>query len=345
MGSISGGYNVGTGEVGNSGMRVNAVFSPLNRLRTAGHAGGIGERVPVGGGNVGSATQAGVAFSIHYSPGVERDAQNPEYPVVTQALDSLPLTLPNGVSLADAAEVVGLFGYGLAPGSKQASLRVQDRATVFVDSSVAAGQILYAKFPEEGDELATFPKAENGVFVPKILARDRLGGSEDIFNTLSRAVQASSAPPAVTAALEEFKKGLMSACYTMTARVLASLEGSAVGSTEDADRVLASASFQASERGKVLKDLAGALGIEGRAETVSSQILEATFKEMCSKTPSRQSSNPLFDGAKQMAVPQIVNGVSYMKDHTNRHNLGVSTSNVSVAPGTRGKCEMLLSCS
>lgn len=336
-------YNTSLGEVGTAGVRINAVLKPLTRLRTAGEAGGYGERVPVGGGHVDSATQAAVAFSINYPPGVERDPNTPEYPVVTAALDSLPLRLPNGVSLADAADVLGLFGYGMKQGDTQASLRVHDRATVFVDSSVTAGQALFVQFPEPGEDMSSYPRAENGVFVPKVVARSRMIGSEETLKTIARAANTASSQSPVAAAMNEFQTGMMSFCYAMAARALAALEGPSVGSIEDADRTLASSAFQASTRGKALKDLARAFGMEGSADPSVAQVVEMTFKEMCSNQTARKTGDPVMDNARQMAIPRVVNGLSYVGAHSNRHFIGTATMNCPLTPGHRGRCELLLS--
>lgn len=336
-------FNSSLGEVGTAGVRINAVLKPMPGLRATGQAGVYGERVPNGGGNVASATQAAVAFAINYPPGVERDPNNPEYPVVTAALDSLPLVLPNGVSLSDAAEVVGLFGYGMKPGDTQASLRVHDRATVFVDSSVTAGQSLFVQFPEQGEDLSTYPRAENGVIVPKVVGKTRLAGSEEILKTIARAANATSSQTPVAAAMNEFQTGLMSFCYAMAARALAALEGPSVGSIEDADRTLASGGFQASTRGKVLKDLARAFGMEGSTDPGVARVVEMTFKEMCSNQAARETTDPVMDNARNMAVPQIVNAVSYLEAHSNRHFIGTATTNCPLQPGKRGQCECVLS--
>ena len=337
------GFNTSVGEVGNAGLRANALLQPYALLRVAGRGTDAAMRVPSGGGDARTATQGAIAFSIAYPPAVLKDPQTPEYPVVTAALDNLPLQLPTGVLLADSVNVLGTFAFGMgAANNGQASIRVGHMATVFVDSAVVAGQAVYVVFPVPGDDLTKFPRAENGMIVPKVVAMDRLLGGNRIMNVLSRTSNAQAVHPSVAAAVKEFRAGITSFAYAVVARVLASMAEPRAVSTEDVDRVLGSAAFRSSDRGQTLSAVAAAIGVDGKGTGNVAKVIEQTFAEMFAAAPMKTGGDETVNMAVAMAMSQITNSLAFLDAYADRHFLGTAQTSANPRAGERAQCEVIL---
>jgi len=336
------GYQTSTGETAAPGIRANAFLVPFNSLRTAGSAMNGTERVPSGSGRVDTATQGAIAFSLSVKTADASKHSGSEYPMVTQALDRLPLIMPNGLPLSDAACLIGTFGASYRSGDDLVSVRVGDQATMFVDTPATVGQKLRAVFPSTAADLERMPIAENGCRVPRVEAVDPVSMGEGVLATLGRIASANMAAPAVAAAVAQFKTGLMQFSYVMAARALVAAENPAVASVEEADRLLASADFANSASGAALRILAAAFGVTGRSTDSVNRIVDMTFKEMCNSTRPVVGGNVAMVEAIEMAMRRITQATSFLHEYDGRHVIGTCLSNVTPRTGERGKVDVLL---
>lgn len=336
------GYQTSTGETAAPGIRANAFLVPFNSLRTTGSAMNSTERVPSGTGRVDTATQGSVAFSLSVKTADTSKHHGSEYPLVTQALDSLPLVMPNGMPLPDAASVIGTFGASYRSGDELVSIRVGDQATMFVDTPATVGQTLRAVFPTTATDLARLPIAENGCRVPRVEAVDPVSRGESVLATLGRVASASMTSPAAAAAVSQLKTGLMQFAYVMAARALVAAENPTITGVEEADRLLASTAFTNSESGRALSVLAAAFGVVGRSTEGVNRIVDMTFKEMCNSTRPLVSSNVAIAEAIEMAMRRITQATSFLHEYDGRHVIGTCLTNVTPRAGERGKVDVLL---
>lgn len=336
------GYPTSTGDTAAPGLRANAWLVPFNMLRTAGSAMGSAERVPSGTGNVATATQGAIAFSISTKTGDAAKHQGSEYPLVTQNLDSLPLVMPDGMPLSDSACVIGSFGYSMQPGEEQASIRVGDQAVVFVDTPATVGQTLRAVFPTSVEDLKNLPRAENGCYVPRVEAVDPISKGESVLTTIGRLASASVATPGAAAAVAELKTGLMQFCYAMAARALVAAANPTISSVEEADRLLISTVFAGSASGQALNTLAAAFGVTGRSTDGVSRVVDLTFKEMCNSTQPLTTGNPIMADAISMSMRRITHASSFLHEYSDRHTIGRCLSNAAPRAGERAKVDVLL---
>lgn len=336
------GYQTSTGETAAPGLRANAWLFPYLALRSAGSAAAPNERVPTGTGNVSTTTQGALAFSFSTKTGDTGKHMGSEYPLVTSNLDGLPLTMPDGMSLADAASLHGTFGFGMGPHEEQASIRVGDQTTLYVDGPASVGQTLRAVFPTTAEDFKNLPRAENGCFVPRVEAVSLGDKGENVLSTMGRLASATAKPSGAAGAMDEFRTGVLQAGYVMAARALVSAANPAATSLEEVDRILGTPAFAASESGRALATLAAAFGVSGGSTDGVSRIVDLSFREMCKGSAPAVESSPAMTDAASMALRRVTHAASFLFEYADRHNIGMCLTNAVPPNGERAKVDVLL---